>query len=316
MHAANPIAEFLERQGALILDGGLATELEARGADLDDRLWSARLLIENPDLIRDVHRDYYAAGADVAITASYQASFPGLARRGLSRKQASDLMTTSVRLANEARDAFWSDPVNRAGRLRPLVAASIGPYGAHLHDGSEYRGDYRIGRAELTTFHRERMAVLADAGADLLACETIPSRIEAEVLLELLEEFPGVPAWISFSCRDEAHISDGASFADCVAMANASSRVVAVGLNCTSPRYAEALVRAAVAVAEKPVLVYPNSGERYEVDGNRWLAGDCVDDFVASARRWHAAGARLVGGCCRTGPREIEGIARALRSLA
>jgi len=300
----------------LILDGGLATELEARGADLDDPLWSARLLIENPGLIRQVHHDYYAAGADVAITASYQASFPGLARRGLNRKQARDLMTTSVRLANEARDAFWSDDTHRTGRLRPLVAASIGPYGAHLHDGSEYRGDYAVGRAELTAFHRERMAVLADAGADLLACETIPSRLEAEVLLELLEEFPGVRAWLSFSCRDEAHISDGASFAECVAMTNASSRVVAVGLNCTPPQYAEALVRAAVAVTDGPVLVYPNSGERYQAEGNRWLPGEGVDDFVASARRWHAAGARLVGGCCRTGPREIEGIARSLRKAA
>src|SRR5262245_44459857 len=158
MATNNPVAAFLDRQGALILDGGLATELEARGADLDDPLWSARLLIENPGLIRQVHHDYYTAGADVAITASYQASFPGLARRGLTRKHAADLMTTSVRLANEAREVFWSDDAHRTGRLRPLVAASIGPYGAHLHDGSEYRGDYAVGRAELTAFHRERMA--------------------------------------------------------------------------------------------------------------------------------------------------------------
>ena len=316
MQAADPIAAFLDRQSALILDGGLATELEKRGADLDDPLWSAKLLIENPDLVRQVHHDYYAAGADVVISASYQASFPGLARRGLNRKQAAELMARSVRLADEARESFWSDAARRAGRLRPLVAASIGPYGAHLHDGSEYRGDYGVGRTELTAFHRERMAVLADAGADLLACETIPSRLEAEVLLELLEEFPNVRAWLSFSCRDEARISDGAAFADCVALTNASSRVVAVGLNCTPPQYAEALVRAAVAVTDKPVLVYPNSGERYQASGNRWLPGEGVDDFVTAARRWHAAGARLVGGCCRTGPHEIAGIARALRTSA
>ena len=312
---ADPIAAFLDRDSALILDGGLATELERRGADLDDPLWSARLLIENPDLIRQVHHDYYAAGADVAITASYQASFPGLARRGLSATPAAALMTRSVRLADEAREAFWSGLANRTGRQRPLVAASIGPYGAHLHDGSEYRGDYGVSRAQLSDFHRERMAVLGGAGADLLACETIPSRLEAEVLLELIEELPSARAWLSFSCRDGAHISDGTSFADCVALANASSRIVAVGLNCTPPQYAEALVREAVEVADKPVLVYPNSGERYQAVGNRWLPGEGVDDFVESARRWHAAGARLVGGCCRTGPREIEGIARALRRV-
>jgi homocysteine S-methyltransferase len=313
VRASDPIAPFLERQGALILDGGLATELEKRGADLDDPLWSARLLLENPDLIRQVHHDYYAAGADVAVTASYQASFPGLMKRGLSRTEAARLMAASVRLAHEAREIFWSDAGNRVGRLRPLVAASIGPYGAHLHDGSEYRGDYGVGRAELMAFQRERMSVLAEAGADLLACETIPSRLEAEVLLELLEEFPDVRAWLSFSCRDGAHISDGASFADCAQLTNASQQIVAVGLNCTPPQYAEALVRAAVAATARPVLVYPNSGEQYQVEGNRWLPGEGVDDFVAAARRWHAAGARLIGGCCRTGPGEIEGIARALR---
>jgi homocysteine S-methyltransferase len=311
---ANPIAAFLDRHGVLVLDGGLATELEARGADLDDPLWSARLLIEDPALIRQVHYDYYAAGADVAVTASYQASFPGLARRGLNDKEAAQLMRASVRLADEARESFWSDSAHRAGRLRPLVAASVGPYGAHLHDGSEYRGDYDVGRDALKSFHRERMAVLADAGADLLACETIPSRVEAEVLLELFEESPGLWGWLSFSCRDATHISDGSAFADCVAPTRGSSQILAVGLNCTPPQYAETLVRAAVAVTDKPVVVYPNSGERYQVEGNRWLPGEGVDDFVSSARRWRAAGARLIGGCCRTGPREIAGIARDART--
>ena len=316
MDITNPIAPFLDQRRVLVLDGGLATELEKRGADLDDPLWSARLLIEDPDLIRQVHRDYYASGADVAITASYQASFPGLARRGLSERQAQQLMEASVRLAREARELFWSDADNRVDRLRPLVAASIGPYGAHLHDGSEYRGDYAIGRGELMNFHRDRMIVLAEAGADLLACETIPSRLEAEVLLDLLEQTPGVSAWLSFSCRDEAHISDGTSFAECVALADTSPRIVAVGLNCTAPTFAESLVRRAVEVTDKPVVVYPNSGEIYQVAGNRWLPGEGVQDFVAAARRWHGAGARLIGGCCRTGPGEIAGIARALRKSA
>jgi homocysteine S-methyltransferase len=313
---ASPIAAFLDRQGVLILDGGLATELEKRGADLDDPLWSARLLIENPELIRQVHQDYYAAGADVAITASYQASFSGLARRGLNAKEAARLMTKSVRLADEARESFWSVAANRTGRLRPLVAASIGPYGAHLHDGSEYRGDYNVGRDVLMAFHRSRMAVLAEAGADLLAFETIPSRLEAEVLLELLGEFSGLHAWLSFSCRDETRISDGSPFAECAALTNASQQIVSVGLNCTPPQYAESLVRAAIDATHKPVLAYPNSGEHYQVDGNSWLPGDGVEDFVAAAQRWHAVGARLIGGCCRTGPEEIAGIARALRRSA
>ncbi len=157
----NPFERFLGDGGVVILDGALATELEQRGANLNDALWSARILLEDPDLIRQVHYDYLVAGADVITTASYQATFEGFARRGLDHEQAAELMRLSVRLALEARDAFWAEPANRAGRVRPLVAASVGPYGAYLADGSEYRGDYGLSVAELMDFHRPRMAVLA-----------------------------------------------------------------------------------------------------------------------------------------------------------
>ncbi|RME58217.1 MAG: homocysteine S-methyltransferase, partial [Caldilineae bacterium] len=145
----DPFQPFLDRFGVVILDGALATELERRGADLNDPLWSAKVLLENPAMIRQLHYDYFVAGADVAITATYQASFEGFMARGLSQAEAADLMLLSVRLAQEARDAFWAEPANRTGRLRPLVAASIGCYGAFLADGSEYRGDYALDKAAL-----------------------------------------------------------------------------------------------------------------------------------------------------------------------
>src|SRR5689334_22973881 len=179
IRAMNPFASILKARGVAILDGGLATELERRGADLRDPLWSAKMLLEEPDMIRQLHYDYYLAGADVATTASYQATVTGFARRGLSARQAEDLLILSVRLAQEAREEFWSDVRNHAGRLRPLVAASIGCYGASLHDGSEYRGDYGLTVRQLSDFHRARLEVLADSGADLLACETIPCGAEA-----------------------------------------------------------------------------------------------------------------------------------------
>lgn len=309
----NPIAPFLEQFGVVILDGALATELERRGADLNDPLWSAKVLLEAPEMIRQLHYDYFAAGADVAITATYQASFEGFMRRGLSQQEAADLMRLGVRLAQEARDDFWAEPRHRAGRLRPLVAASVGSYGAFLADGSEYRGDYGLTRAQLMDFHRPRMAVLAESGADLLACETIPCQVEGEALVELLQEFPDTPAWLSFSCCDEEHVCHGEPFSRCVELANASEQIVAVGLNCTPPAFVESLLMAAHMATDKPLVAYPNSGEQWDAQRHCWIEGTGATEFAIPAQRWYAAGARLIGGCCRTSPSDIRDIALALR---
>lgn len=309
----NPIATILQTYPAVVLDGALATELERRGCDLRDLLWSAKVLLEAPELIRQVHADYFAAGADCAITASYQATFEGFAGRGLSPAEAEALMLLSVRLALAARDAFWANPANRINRPRPFVAASIGPYGAFLGGGSEYRGDYGLSEAELITFHRPRMAVLAAAGADMLACETIPCLVEARALARLLEEFPGVSAWFSFSCRDAARISHGESLAECVALLDAYPQVAAVGVNCTAPRFVPDLVRAARAASSKPILVYPNSGETYDATTFTWHGETACEAFSSQAQRWYKNGARVIGGCCRTTPDHIRELAAWLR---
>jgi homocysteine S-methyltransferase len=303
---------MLAAQGVVILDGALATELERRGAVLNDALWSARLLLDNPDLIYQVHYDYLMAGADVITTASYQATFAGFARRGLSHDTAAELMRRSVQLAQRARDDFWANPAHSAGRVRPLVAASVGPYGAYLADGSEYRGDYGLSVTELMEFHRARMAVLADSGADLLACETIPCQAEGAALAALLPEFPHITAWLSFSCRSETEVSDGGPFADCAALANGSAQIAAVGVNCTAPRYVESLLQVAAGVTTKPLLCYPNSGEAWDPLRNCWVGSSGVTDFREPAQHWRAAGASLIGGCCRTTPEDIREIRTAL----
>lgn len=312
----DPIAAILQSHALLVLDGALATELEARGCDLRDPLWSARVLIESPELIRQVHADYFAAGADVAITASYQATFAGFARRGLSERQAAGLMRLSVQLAAEARDAFWASEANRAGRPRPLVAASVGPYGAFLADGSEYTGDYGLSEDELLAFHRPRMAVLANAGADLLACETIPCLAEARALARLLAEFPGQRAWVSFSARDAGHTCNGEPIGACAAALDGCEQVVAIGVNCTAPRHIAGLVRAIRAATQKPIVVYPNSGESYLAGENAWDGPSETDDLAAQAHKWRACGAQLIGGCCRTTPAQIRALARWARGYA
>lgn len=307
----NPLQPFLDQQRFVVLDGGLATELEARGADLDHFLWSARLLAEAPDLVRSVHYDYLAAGADIVATATYQASFGGFAKAGHGRAKAAHLMRLSVDLALQARDAFWSREELRTDRLRPLVAASIGPYGACLHDGSEYHGNYDVGRQELRDFHRERMDVLADTPADLLAFETIPSRLEAEVLIELLADYPEKCAWLSFSCRDGICVCHGEPFADCAALADHAAQIVAVGVNCTPPEHIDSLLESARGV-RTPRVVYPNSGEQWIAGENRWAGQGCGG---LTAAEWYRRGARLIGGCCRTGPADIRRVRADLLEL-
>lgn len=305
----NAIASILDLQPALVIDGALATELERRGCDLKDSLWSAKILLEQPEKIKQVHYDYFKAGADCAITASYQATIAGFAKRGLSEAEAVALMKKSVTLAKEARDEFWADEANRAGRVKPFVAASVGPYGAYLANGEEYTGNYGLTEKELMDFHRPRMRALIEADADLLACETIPCLIEAQALVKLLGEFQSVHAWISFSCRDEAHVCEGDRFEDCIRQIEASPFVDAVGVNCTSPRFIPALIREAKKATQKPVLVYPNSGETYDAAKSDWDGHRIYESFGEEAKEWYNAGARLIGGCCRTTPEDIQAIA-------
>lgn len=296
-----------------VLDGGLATELERRGHDLSDDLWSARLLLEAPEEVVAAHLAFFAAGAQVATTATYQASFEGLARRGLDGDEAAAVMRRGVALAVAARERHAAD----TGREDPLlVAASVGPYGAVLADGSEYSGDYGLTDRALRDFHRRRMGVLATAGADLLAIETVPSLQEGQALVSVLDDLPdGTTAWLSFTCADERRTRRGDPVEQAFALARESSRVVAVGVNCTAPQHAAALVAAAAEAGGKPVVVYPNSGETWDGRTRSWRGSAAEGLDAAAVARWVEAGARWVGGCCRVGPAQIAAIAAAVSGL-
>lgn len=307
----NPLAPLLAGGGPVVVDGGLATELETAGHDLADRLWSARLLADEPEAIIEAHLAYFRAGAQIAITASYQATFEGFGARGIGRAGAATLLARSVELAGEARSRYRAEraPAD-PGPL--LVAASVGPYGAFLADGSEYRGRYGPDRGALREFHRERLVVLWEAGPDLLACETIPDLVEASALADLLTE-AGAVGWLALTCADGGHLRDGTRVEEAAAIADATPGFVAVGINCTAPEHVEELIRRMAAVTAKPIVVYPNSGEGWDAAARRWVSttGPTVD--AATARAWVAAGARLVGGCCRVGPDRIAELASAFR---
>ena len=284
---------------ALIADGGLATELEARGHDLSDGLWSARLLVEAPQEVTAVHTAFFRAGAMIATTASYQASFDGFADSGISRDGTVRLLRRSVELAKTARDE-----VGDAGRR---VAASVGPYGAALADGSEYRGRYGLGVAQLEDWHRPRLEVLADAGADVLALETIPDVDEAEALVNLVQSL-GVPAWLSYTI-DGTRTRAGEPLADAFAVAVGVPEIVAVGVNCCAPDDVLPAIGQARETG-KPVIVYPNSGERWDSARRAWVGPSRFSARLAV--QWAAAGARVIGGCCRVRPADIAELATAL----
>jgi homocysteine S-methyltransferase len=284
----------------LISDGGLATELEARGHDLSDDLWSARLLVDAPEEIVAVHSAFFRAGASIATTASYQASFDGFAERGIGRTDATGLLRRSVELAQAARDEI--------GGLG-WVAASVGPYGAALANGEEYIGRYGLSVAQLADWHRPRLEVLADAGADVLAVETVPDVDEAEAIVGLVHEF-GVPAWLSYTIAGKATRA-GQPLADAFAVAAGVPEIVAVGVNCCAPEDVEHAVRVAQEVTGKPVVVYPNSGEEWDGERRTWIGQSHWSAELAP--RWVAAGARIVGGCCRVRPDDIAAIAESLR---
>ncbi|PHN03328.1 homocysteine S-methyltransferase [Flavilitoribacter nigricans] len=313
----NPFQPFLEQQGFVVLDGAMATELEAMGADLNDPLWSAKVLVEDPELIREVHLNYLTAGADVLSTATYQATYRGFARRGIDREAAENLFVESVRLAAAARAQFWMEERhNIASRNFPLIAASLGPYGAYLADGSEYHGNYGLSRSELEDWHRPQVETLAALEeVDLLLFETIPSLLEAEAIIDLMGNFPDRPYGLSFSCKNGRAVSHGETFMEALALASGVSQIAAVGINCTAPEFIGPLLETIKGEGSRPLMVYPNSGEVWNAGAHCWEDPENKQGIADHLSDWYHSGARIIGGCCRTTPADIARIRGNLQPL-
>lgn len=329
--------KIIKEKGSLVLDGAFGTELERHGCDIHDKLWSSKMLIENPDIIKKIHISYLAAGADIIESSGYQATVAGFKSQGFGTEEAIDLVKLSVRLAVQARNEFLEAKANGALTLRgitlgeetsegvkyfsegalpkPLVAASVGPYGAFLADGSEYRGDYGVQTEYLEVFHIPRLALFCEENPDIIACETIPSYDEAIAVARALSDpftTKGIPAWISFSCKDEHHISSGETIIKCAEMIDKVRPVTGIGINCTAPEYVESLIKDIRSVTDKPIAVYPNLGETYDEVTKTWSGGQM--SFIEYIDIWRKAGANVIGGCCRTNPDVIGEVANLLHT--
>lgn len=297
----------------LLLDGGLSNELERQGCDLNQKLWSAKVLESNPEAIILVHLAYLEAGAQCIITSSYQASLPGFMAIGYDRHSASALILKSVQLAEEARSRFMASHPNGP---KPLIAASIGPYGAYLADGSEYRGDYTISDQELHDFHEYRINLLVNSSADMLACETIPGFQEVVVLSEILKSIKK-PAWISFSCKDGKHISDGTPIEKCASFFANHPTIFAIGVNCTAPQYISELIKSIKTKSgDKKIVVYPNSGAVYHAERKTWSGLSDVSSCELMVKEWLDLGADMIGGCCGIGPLQIKAMGKIMKRLS
>ena len=272
-----------------LLDGGFSTALEELGNTLNTSLWSGELLKSHPDQVRAAHQLFAEAGAEVLITSSYQITYPGCAALGWSRSEVDKAIVDSTELA-------------RFPGVK--VAASVGPYGAYLADGSEYRGNYGLSKEELTEFHRERLIALIATNPDLLAVETIPELTEAAAIIELINEIKAdMPFWISFSCKSESELSSGEKFSDAVALVNSARSAVAVGINCTKPSLIAPLLRSANSVI--PYVVYPNSGREWDAVAKVWLGPINSSFEISDIHAWKSLGAKVIGGCCGVSPSDI-----------
>lgn len=293
----------------MVLDGGFGTELERRGCDVRGALWSAEALLGQPDLVEGVHAAYLDAGSDCITTGSYQVSFEGFAEAGLSAADTIRALKASMAIADAARRRA----AGMSGR-RALIAASLGPYGAILHNGAEYHGQYGVSAEQLVAFHRSRLEHLQDGPIDLVACETVPSLAEASAMLLALSHFPHLRAWLAFTCVDGRHIGSGDEIAEGARVVGESSQVVAIGVNCTAPAYVGELIACLAAATTKPIVVYPNSGQHWDPEGRVWIGRSSVGDYGTLARDWHRRGARWIGGCCGTTPEDIALLRAALAS--
>jgi homocysteine S-methyltransferase len=302
----------LDLIGLHVLDGGMATELERRGFDLSGPMWSAHVLESSPEAIAAVHRDYLEAGADCLLTASYQVSAEGFQQLGYSPEEAADraanALRASVALAEKVRAEY------QAGSPRRVwIAGSLGPYGAMLHNGAEYHGNYACSFEELVDFHRRRIAVLAGTNADFLALESIPSLEEARAILAALRPYPNVAAYLSFTCRDAIHVSHGEALRACGELLERQPQVIGIGVNCTAPHLMGSLIHELAQVTSKPIIVYPNSGEQWDSVHRCWLGAGEGQRFGELARSWRSAGAQWIGGCCRTAPEHVRAVAAVWR---
>lgn len=289
----------------LILDGGMSNVLENQGCDLNHKLWSAKIIETNPQAIVNCHLTYLEAGANCITTAGYQATVKGFMELGFGLTAAKQLVLKSVELAEKAKSEFLTK--NKI-KDNIYIAASMGPYGAYLADGSEYRGAYPISEKELESFHLEQIKILDDSGADFLAFETIPSLLEIKVLSSLLIDTVK-PAWVSFSCKDELYLNDGEKISEAAKILANHPSVFAIGVNCTAPKYITSIIQTLKNSApDKRVIVYPNSGEVYRADSKSWQGISDPDLFQKMAQEWFENGTDILGGCCRIGPDHIRKI--------
>lgn len=302
---------FDDAKKGLVLDGAMADELQRQGIDLNSKLWTASALIDQEEKVYHAHLNYFKAGANIVITDTYQANLPAFEKAGYSQKQAEEFIKKAVRIAKQARDDY-----ERQTEIHNYVAGTVGPYGAYLADGNEYRGDYELSPQEYLDFHLPRLRLILAEKPDLIALETQPKLTETQVLLDwLTQHVPEVPVYVSFTLKDKTTISDGTSLAHAAQVVDKYKQVVGIGINCVAPNLVTPALELLSKNTIKPLVVYPNQGASYNPEIKEWEEVKEHFDFSKLTKTWYEKGARLIGGCCTTGPKEVKQISTTLNQL-
>lgn len=286
-----------------VIDGAMSTALEELGYNTQSELWTAAAIIDRPDLIYKVHFNYLKAGADLIMTDTYQANIDAFKKLGYSEPESKGFISHAVKIAQQARDDYEKETGKHA-----YIIGTVGPYGAYLADGNEYRGDYNLSFDEYKSFYYEKIKLIINAGADVIGIETQPKLSETKAILSIIHTLSPIPVYVSFTLKDATHISEGIKLSRAVANVAIDPYVSAIGVNCTKLEIVESALHIMKKVTKKPLIIYPNTSAKYNIKTKKWTKSSNSKDFKDYIIKWYNAGAQLIGGCCTTLPKEINEI--------
>ncbi|MGV2875897.1 homocysteine S-methyltransferase [Macrococcus capreoli] len=288
------------KQDITLLDGGFGTTVEAYGYDVKHELWSTHLIKEHPEAILKVHQAFVNNGAEIILTNTYQGAVQSFLNTGYTEREAEGYLQAAVELAHQSVSS------------NVLVAASLGPYGAMLGNGSEYTGAYQVRQSDYIEYHMQRLNILIEAGIRVFAFETIPNIEEVKAVKALLEDYPDIEAWLSVTLKDSAHLSDGTPIEEVIEVVNGIDNVHAFGVNCTSVKVIDGAVERLLALSEKAIILYPNGGRKYDAVEKVWIDQDDIS-LIEATVKWKQLGVKIIGGCCQVGPEEIGALSAVLK---
>ena len=279
-----------------LLDGSMSFPMEQLGYNLKNKLWTGKALINNPDLIKDIHKGYIDAGADFISTSTYQISFDRLKNMGYQSEEIKKIFQKSVDIV---KDAIEESKLKKEIK----IVGSFGPYASYDPEASEYIGEYDSTDIEIKKFHLNNIRIIEETDLDIILYETIPCLREIKILSEALSHSTK-EIWISITCNEEMEFRDGSSFKDACEIISKIEKITTMGINCFSPLLVKKAIDLLKKYSNKKILIYPNSGEIYNPKERFWTGNNEFNNSMI--KNWLSLYPDIIGGCCRIGYDDIK----------